>query len=332
VITLLAQEVSSPGVVAVSLSTLQRIGIPFYGMVFYVVKTLIPVHLCAYYPFPDKLDGGMTFGLLASPFLVIGIVAMVWHFRARSRTLVFGSLFFLVTALPVLQIVPVGAAMVAERYTYIPMIGIYFIFAAFVRYLLKVRFVNNKAIKSFLITGVGMYVAVLCSVTYGRCGVWKDSLSLWNDVISKHPMAFAYNNRGKFYTAQGDYNNATDDFNRAISLQPTFALPYYNRAIVYRNRGDYDRAIDDNTRAILYYPKFTWAYNNRGLAYCLKGEYDRGIVDFTHAVTLDTEYAEAYFNRGQAYEEKSDYVRAANDYKRACGLGDDFACQRFRGN
>jgi protein O-mannosyl-transferase len=330
-ITLIAQ-LSGPEPDSSHFSPVQRIFAPFYGIVFYLVKSVFPANLCAFYPFPVTPDGGMPLRLLASPFPVLGIAAAVWYFRGRSRTLVFGSLFFLVAALPVLQIVPVGSAIVAERYTYVPLLGVYFVFAGFFRYLLTVKFAGNNAAKGLLAAGIGIYGAVFCCLTYGRCGVWKDSLSLWNDVISKHPFAEAYNNRGKFYSAQGDNVRALDDFNRAISLKPAFALPYYNRAIVYRSRGDYDRAIDDNTRAIMYNPGFSWAYNDRGVACCLKGEYDRGIADFTQAVTLDPEYAEAYFNRGFAYEKKNDYARASEDYKRACALGDDLACQRLRGN
>jgi tetratricopeptide (TPR) repeat protein len=347
-------------------SIFQQILVPFYGIVFYLFKSVFPVNLCALYPYSVKLDGGIPLRLLASPFLVIGIAAMVWHFRTKSRKLVFGSLFFLITALPVLQIVPVGRAIVADRYTYIPMLGIYFIFASFYGFLLREKFSSKNAVKVLLLLCVTIPLSVFACMAYERCGVWKDSLSLWNDVVSKHPVAFAYNNRAKFYAAQGDYDNAIEDINRAISLNPTLALPYYNRAIIYRNRGEYDSAIADNTRAILYSPKYIQAYNDRGVAYCYKGDYDRGIEDFTQAIMLNPKNAEAYYNRGVAYFHKGDYghsiedftlaIRlnpqymdaydgrglvyeakgdnnnAMEDFRKACDLGFDPACQQLRGN
>ncbi|MBN2188473.1 MAG: tetratricopeptide repeat protein [Chitinispirillaceae bacterium] len=310
----------------------QRIFAPFYGIVFYLFKSLVPVHLCAFYPFPEKPDPCMDLKLLMSCFVVMGLAAAIWRYRARSRTLVFGSLFFLVTAMPVLQIVPVGSAIVAERYTYIPLLGISFIAAELFSYLLAIRFAGEKTVQVVLASGIGAAVAVFCFLTYGRCGVWKDSLSLWNDVIGRHPVAFAYNNRGKFHSARGDYEKALADFGSAIVLRPAFALPYYNRAIIYRTLGDYDSALADNTSSIRYNPAFTEAYNNRGIIYNLKGDYDRGIIDFTRAITLDPGYAEAYFNRGFAFEGINEYGRALDDYRRACALGDAIACQRLGKN
>ncbi len=195
-IALFTQKVSLPSLEYSSLSMLQRICVPFYGLVFYVFKTIIPVNLCSYYPFPAASDSAMSFKLFASPFLVIGAFAAVYYFRAYSKRLVFGSLFFLITILPVLQIVPIGGAIVAERYTYVPMIGIYFIFATFLTFLVEKKFIKNKIVKTGLIVGLGISLLTFACISRDRCGIWKDGFSLWNDVIAKYPVAIAYTGRG----------------------------------------------------------------------------------------------------------------------------------------
>ena len=155
-ITLLTQKGQGTVLEYSSFQRFTRICAPFYGMVFYLVKSIIPVHLCALYPFPARLDGSMNLTLIASPFLVIGGAAAVdcLPSNRRLRKLVFGSFFFLITLLPMLQIIRVGDAMVAERYTYIPMLGIYYIFAELYGYLIGENWLTTTAAKGSLLAGV----------------------------------------------------------------------------------------------------------------------------------------------------------------------------------
>jgi tetratricopeptide (TPR) repeat protein len=304
-----------------SLSIIKKICVPFYGMVFYLFKSIAPVHLSAYYPFPEKTDIVMNSMLFASPFLVSGAAAAVYYFRTRSRTLVFGSLFFFITVLPVLQIVRTGAVIVAERYTYIPMVGIYLLFAALYGFLFKNKLAYSNAVKSILVASLSILMVVFACITYARCGVWKDSLSLWNDCIAKYPVAAAYNNRGNFYNSNGNYDRAIEDFNRAIVLDSQYSWAYYNRGLAYHDKGDFDRAINDYTKAIRFKPSFSAvAFYNRGKAYTNKSDYDHAIEDFNQAIRLNPRYFEAYDNRGVAYCAKGDYDHAIEDHTDAIRL------------
>ena len=352
-----------------SISTLQRICVPCYGIVFYLVKSVVPVHLCAYYPFPGTHDHSMNLKLFAAPFLVIGGTAAIYRFavkylRGSPRKLTFGSLFFLITALPVLQIVRFGGAIVAERYTYVPMIGIYFVFAEMYEYLLKGKFGNRNAVKGILLAGVGIPLVIFSCMTRERCGVWNNSLSLWNDVVGKFPCAVAYTHRGLAYSAKGDDDRAIQDYTQAIMLDPNYAQAYNNIGVAYKNKGDYDRAIEDYTQAIMLNPGYAMAYGNRGIANKYKGDIKRAIEDYTQAIMLNPHnamtynnlgvaynaqsnhkraiedfnqaimlnpgYAMAYYNRGLAYRAKGDDGRAHEDIKKACDLGLAIACKLLK--
>ena len=344
-----------------ALSTMTRVCAPFYGLFFYVFKSIVPVHLSALYPFPARLDARMNISLLVSLPLVIGVAAAIYHYRGRLQKLVFGPLFFLITLLPMLQIIRIGDAIVAERYTYIPMLGVYYFFAECFRHVIKGKLLDNKAAKGLLWAGVGMSLIIFACMTRQRCGVWNNSLSLWNDVIEKFPCAIAYIHRGLAYSAakdndramqdyvraitldpdyapayndlgaafkdKGDYGRAIENYTRAIGLCPRYAKAYGNRGIAYKNKGDNGRAIEDYTRAITLDPRFAAAYNNRGVAYNALGDHDRAIDDLTRALALNPEYAMAYYNRGLAFKAKGEESRSLADFNKACSHGLEIACK-----
>ena len=360
-LTILTQKSPAPITEYSSLSAITRFCTPFYGMVFYVVETIVPLHLSALYPFPAKLDGSMNMALLSSFFLMIGITGVIYHNR-RSRKLVLGR-FFLITLLPMLQIIRIGDAMVAERYTYIPILGVYYFFVALHGHLIREKLLDNKAIKVLLFTVIAASLIVFTFLTRERCGIWNNSLSLWNDVIAKFPCAVAYthrglafseareinlaiqdfaqaitldpnyapayNDRGVAYKDIGEFDRAIEDYTHAIGLYPRYAKAFVNRGIAYKNKGDNVRAIEDYTRAIALDPRFAPAYNNRGVAYNSRGDHDRAIDDLSRAITLNPEYAMAYYNRGLAFKAKGDNGQALTDFNKACDRGLSIACKHL---
>ena len=360
-ITFLAQETARAIAEYAAIPILQRLCIPFYGLVFYIVKTLVPVRLCALYPLPPQHPGGTIFVLYVAPLLVLGGAVALYRFRAHSRVLVFGFLFYVVTLLPVLQIVPFGHAIAADRFTYIPLLGPCLVLAKLCQFLFE-RTLSTSSARGMLGIGLGGTIVVLANITHHRCGVWKDRFSLWNDVISKYPSAAAYNHRGAAYLIQGMYDRAIEDLNQAIRLAPRYFEAYDNRGTTRTFQGDYGLAIADHTKAIELNPKDALAYNDRALAYLhqrelaragadldsairLKptaaahrnrgiirnamGRYRRAIEDFGESARLDPEHRATYFHRGLSHEATGNRDLALGDFRRACALGHHAACRRL---
>jgi Flp pilus assembly protein TadD len=362
ILAILTQRISGATPRFHQVSTLQRLCVPFYGLVFYVAKTLLPLRLCSLYPLPPNLTGGTMVVLFVAPLLVLGGAVVVYCVRAYSRVLVFGCLFYLVTLLPVLQIVPIGDAIVAERYTYIPALGLCFALAALCRFLFEKKLKSTMS-RSALGVGLCATIIVLACATYYRCDVWKDSLSLWNDVIAKYPSAVSYNYRGSAYSIHREPERAIEDFDQAIRLDPGYVEAYDNRGFAHLAKRDYDLAIEDHTDALKLNPRDALAYNNRGLAYKYKGDYGRAVEDFENAIRLiptallynnrgatrdamgehqravedfdeatrlNPDYAPAWHNRGLSYKAMGDDIQALNDFRKACDLGHRAACQLLR--
>lgn len=353
VATLLTQQ--SGGVqTSVEISRLQRLCTPFYGFIFYLAKTVVPADLCSLYPLPPEISGVTAVLLYTSPLLATGAAALIYRLRARVPALAFGFLFYLFALLPVLQIVPIGNALVAERYSYLPLLGPTLAVALLCQSLFD---------RKLVLAGLGAAVVLLGIATHQRCAVWKDGLTLWNDAIATYPSAVAYNNRGVFFISQGQFDRAIEDLDQAVSrssvyfealdnrgfahlsrhefdlaiedhtealrLNPNDAVAYNDRAIAYNNKREHVRAIEDLDNAIRLKPTAA-AYANRGVARSAVADYARAINDFDESIRIEPEYRAAYYGRALAFRAVGDQERALRDFKRACALGHQFACRSLQ--
>jgi protein O-mannosyl-transferase len=294
----------------------QRLMFVSYGAVMYIVKLFLPIKLSSFYPYPDTTAGnGIPLIFYLSPFILLAIIgALVYFFRKKQKEMVFGLLFYFVSVVLVLQLVSVGLTIMADRYSYLAYIGLLFI----------VAYIINKAWQSksgvwaalkypfILIAIIG---ASLFSVqTYSRTQVWKNSETLWTDVIDNYPTAsMAYYNRGHYYYDAGEMEKAMPDFIKSIKLDSTYADVYVDRGNIYNDYGKINSALNDFNRAIALNPTGAQAYNNRGLLYLNNGKAGLSIADFNKAIALSPDSALYYYNRGLYYKNVNQYEKAVDD-------------------
>ena len=255
-----------------TVTILQKIGLPFYGLAFYLLKTAVPVHLCALYSFPPVITAGMDVKFALSAVAVLVLAALLYRYRNKSATLWFGSLFFLVTLLPMLGIIQVGNAMVAERYTYIPLIGIFFICGIALAKLAQKKNGANHPALPLIVVAFAVPVAVFMCLTFERCYVWHDSLTLWTDIIDKSPSAMAYYNRGTTFIRLKRLDRAVEDLTNAIADCPALALAYSNRGAANYLMRHYEPAIADFNAALALTPGDAEIRRNRDHAVKVFGE------------------------------------------------------------
>lgn len=231
-----------------------------------------------------------------------------WHLIA------FVILFFMVNIVLLLQFIPVGSAIYSDRYVYVPSIA----YSLLIGLLYKLVMENRPSLGRVYIGALVLYVGLLSVLTYDRIGVWKDSITLWTDVIEKDELAVvAYNNRGSVLKEVNRVKDAIADFTKAIGYKPDYKSSLYNRGTAYKDINMLPEALADFNKALLLDPNFVEAYHNRGLTYDLMGQSELAIKDFNKALTFDPNDVKVYVNRGVSYGKTNRMELAIADFNKA---------------
>ena len=317
VVTILTHQ-SPRGPYALYISALgDNLLIACWGLVFYLGKTLAPVQLSAFYPYPAEINLHLpTF--FSPPILLIALTGGVWVSRRYTRKVIFGSLFFLLTLLPVMNIIPFGGVAAADRFIYLPSIGLFYLAGlAFQRmYAWKVRWEKAKRVSLTLF--LGLTVFALGALTWQRSDVWQDSETLWLSVIELYPeVPHAHNNLGNTYLKRGNLNEAITEYKKVILLKPMDALAHNNLGAAYLRKGNLDAAIAEFKKAITLNPKDALAHNNLGNTYLRKGQLNAATTEYKKAITLNPKDALAHNNLGNAYLRKGNLDAAIAEYQKA---------------
>lgn len=290
-----------------------------YVLLFHLYKILLPVHLCAIYPFPDEMYKGiLPIWFWISPAVVIALAVMTYYVYRVSKMAAFGLIFFVLNIFPVLQLIPIITfEIAADRFTYIPFIGLALVFALSFNWLcLSWAPMARRPLRYGAAALFAILMVILSTMTSLRCGVWRDSLTLWNDVQRQYPdLWVSYTNRGIMYGEMGQYDNAFRDLNRAIELFPTATPSYINRSLVFRRTNNPDRAIEDLNTALAIEPRNPTILLHRGICFAMKKSYDRALADFSAVLAIDPSIEEARLNRDRALEEKMTMNRTIADLK-----------------
>jgi tetratricopeptide (TPR) repeat protein len=264
-------------------------------------------------------------------------------------------LFYLIGVSLTSQVIPVGYAVVSERYSYIPYIGLFFIAGYFYVGVLEKMFSFSAALKpyiNYLLLGFTLFFVV---ITFQRNTVWKNSVSLFTDLTQKYPqVSHAHFTLGKNLMDTRDANAAMAALNKAIQLDPRMSEAYFIRGNLYYGQGNYPAALADYRKAVVINPKYPEALYNLGVCYNTLGNFTEGmnaltsainirpneymyqsrataffnlsryqdaINDYTKALTINPQMGETLFNRGVSYYRIQQQAKACEDWRKSVGLG-----------
>ena len=282
----------------------------------YIEKAILPLNLSVFYPHPGTWPIGQV---ILVGCLIILLSILILRKSDRYPYLPVGWLWYLGTMVPVIGIVQVGSQAMADRYSYIPFIGLFIMTAWGVPDLMK-QWPYKKAALSF---SAVLIMIAFSFLSWQRCQLWGDQVALWTDALNNHEIAFAYNIRGISYVEKGDYPRAIKDYNAALALKP-HADFYSNRANAYGAIRQYEQAFDDINRALKIKPTYADGYYNRGLLYNELGKFDLAVLDFTSAIKLEPAMEDAFLNRGIAFGSQKQYDKALADFNQALKIHHNF--------
>jgi tetratricopeptide (TPR) repeat protein len=332
VIALLANQPGDvpPGAVAgasLLAAGLHKAVLAVFSTAFYTVKTLLPFKLAAVYPYTDSTAGLSPALLYASPVILALLAAALVFALRRSRKIVFGLAFFFLTLVPILQLVSLpGNTIVADRYTYIPGLGLAFLAGVLLTSVFANKLKPARLALPVLFAGI---ILAFSASTFARCRVWRDDRSLWSDVLKKYPdVAVAHDKYGLVLAGDGDQEAAVEEYGRAIALDGAYAGAYNNRAVALRRLKRYDQAAADYAKVIELNPSFADAIYNYGNLYQEIGRNEKAVELYGLAIQRNPKSAPIYNNRGLSYIALNDLEKARADFSKALEIDPAFDLPR----
>lgn len=298
----------------------QRLAYACYALSLYIFKLILPIKLSAYYPYPYTSGSMVPSYVYLSVIPVMVLLAAIIIYYKKARKYIFAVLFFIVNIIIMLKLFPVANYIIADRYVYIPSIGLFVIIALLYNDIIH----RKKKLISYAVAFILAYNIFIGYLTIKRVEVWQNSYTLLNDVLSKHPrVVTALNSRGDIKAESGDLQGALSDFNEAIFYNPANSRAYRNRALVKYRLGDYEGSITDYNTVLVINPNDAIAYFNRALSKERINDFKGAISDYSNAIKLYPDFQKAYANRAKVYNITGQFSNSTADLLKALRIGPD---------
>ncbi|MFZ4547327.1 MAG: tetratricopeptide repeat protein [Bacteroidales bacterium] len=306
---------------------LQRFVLFFHALWLYLYKFFIPVNQSVIYLFPFLENGELSASCLISAILALVVSSAVlligfkMHKHQSAKDILFGFMFFLITISVAMPLKWSRTIIIAERYTYLPYIGL----SVGVLLLLFGLTTQNKKYRLILTSALLLLTTLFSVQSFQRNKVWENPITLFSDVVDKKigkaETAMAFYNRGNEYLRLKNAELAISDYSSAIKFYASYHEAYYNRGLVYYFLGDNPSAIKDFSATIEIKNDFVDAFINRGAAHRNTGLYELALSDLDKAISLRPSEL-AYLSRGVLYYSNLNQPEmACSDWTLAAQLG-----------
>jgi tetratricopeptide (TPR) repeat protein len=241
------------------------------------------------------------------------------------RLIAFGIFWFFITLSVESSIIPLHP--IYEHRVYLPSAGL---ITALVSAAFLITMRSRKLLKGTVVFFIAL-TAVFAFAAHARNNVWRNEITLWEDVVEKSPrIARPQNNLCNAYLDGGMTDRGMKHCQTAIELDPDFARAHNNLGRGYLSLGQTDRAVEHLREALLLKPYYVKARNNLGAAYMEKKLYDEAIEQLLKALMLDPRHAMAYYNLGVAYSEKGSTDEAMRQFQAAIKYRPDYRKAHYR--
>jgi Flp pilus assembly protein TadD len=294
----------------------------------YVWKILWPSDLSPLYPHPN-LAGGTPWSawrLAAAGCALVLITSLVLAVARRRPYLAVGWAFYLVTLLPVIGLVQVGQQAIADRYTYVPSIGLFLMVAWTARDALvvadRVRRTRWRAVVAALAAAA---VIAYSAAAWKQVRYWRDSITLFERALAvSDPTPIMLSNLGTALAEAGRLEEAIDHHRRALEIRPSYGPAQNNLGIALQRLGRFEEAITHLQWAVEIDPGSSAARTNLGAALRAVGRANDAVVQYRQALAIDPESARTHFNLANALLDLGQREQAVEHYRRALEIDPGF--------
>lgn len=316
IITIIAQK-SADAVAGLDTTPLDaRFKNSILAYVAYLRKTIFPNDLAVFYPYPTIDE--LAWAKVGAELLVLIGISIIAARTLRSRPyLGFGWAWYLGTLVPVIGLIQVGSQAYADRYTYIPLIGIF---------IAVVWAISDMTVRSTFVrratAAFGLFLLLfLASTTRKQIALWRDDVSLFSHAITvTRDNYIARNLLGLGYVGQGRSEEARACFERSVALEPNFAEGHNNLGMVLSELGRFEHAKQSFQAAIRLNPQMAKAYLNLAGVFYEEENYEVAATNYREAVRADPSYALAYRNLGITLQAMGRPSEALLSFKQALAI------------
>jgi len=302
-----------PSLQQISLDT--RLGNALISFVAYLGKMVWPADLAVFYPHPVV---SLPLGQVILAILVIGtLTLLVLRGAASYPYLLVGWLWYLGTLLPVSGLIQVGQHSMADRYMYVPLIGVFILLVWGCT-----QWVDGSQLKKRW--GIGATVLLLLGLSINtrlQLAHWQNSMTLFEHAIqSTEDNYLAHNNLGTVFLEAGEIDKGMGQLAIALEIKPDSPGVFYNLGLIRKQQGDREKALHHFSKALEMDPQLFEALNNLGTLLLGNGQVEKAISCFSQSLLLNPDQPRAYNNLGAALDLQGHSEEAMTQYHRALEL------------
>ncbi|MFN5323358.1 MAG: glycosyltransferase family 39 protein [Bacteroidota bacterium] len=300
--------------------------VPFmatWSFCFYLFKLILPIELCAIYTYPILEDGMLPWSYYASVLPVAGLVWLLWRNR-HDKQVLFASGFFLFTIIINIQLIPSRLFIVADRYAYIPYVGL-FMLLYFIATSDRMRY-RTKGVLPYILAVFALFFSI---TTYSRSQQWSSDIPFLTDIIDKNegaPYIYrAYGNRAVKLQSLSRFEESLADYTKAIELFDGDGKTYFNRSKVFMALNRNREALSDLDSAAARDSGQAALYSLRGQVHLMLNDTASCIRDSERSIGIDSLDFDAWNTLATVAYSRADYVVCRQYLDKAISAKPDFA-------
>jgi Tfp pilus assembly protein PilF len=277
----------------------------------YIIKMIWPSNLAVLYPYKTEIP---LFQIIGAVFILIILSFIFIRTTRKYGFFIVGWLWYLGTLVPVIGLVQVGAQSMADRYTYIPLIGIFILITWGINELVKKWHIQKLII--IILTGIVMISSMIYTRRQAR--YWLNSIVLFDHTLGVTENNYLmYYNLGLFLSHMGKIEEAIRHYKSALAIKPDYSEALNNLGVTCGKKGDFESAVQHLKEAIRIQPDYEKAHHNLGIVLGHQKKIDEAIIHFNRAIEIDQNYIDAYKNLGFALMIKGKNREAVKIFKKA---------------